>query len=359
MNIKTNHKIFIFLAIIFLLAYSLLATKPLGSDIFFEPVWTHSIEAQTEEQKSNLDFSQNYETFILGNHFGYFTPEGTLLSVGSTEHKISASNFGWATYPFNAQETSIYKPDGSIRFTVSEPGFVHLVKDRIFLFTPGGDGLCEFDAQGQKMWTLEHSSPITAFNTSQEGTIIGYADGKLVGLNKTGSELFSFYPGGSNYNVIFGAAISNDGTMAACISGLDKQRFVLIKIKGNQQKIVFHTYFDTSLRRQAYVGFESKNNYAFYESEGRINFIDCNQYTTGSIPIQGKVIQVGENPEDSLFTVLAKNENTYSLLAVERPDHLVTSTSFTANNAFLIQQNNIIYIGIDKKISRINIKGQK
>ncbi|OQA63374.1 MAG: hypothetical protein EWM51_10320 [Treponema sp.] len=358
MNIKANLKYISIGSIIFLVLYSFIAVKSLGADIFFEPVWTTDISEPVTDAHSTRSTAEA-EAFILGNRFGFFLPDGTVLSSEKTDQKITASTFGWAVYPADAQETVLYRPDGTIRTKISEAGFVHLDQERIYLFQPGGDGVSQFDETGTKLWTREHTAPITAFRSSPKGTIIGYLDGRLVHVKPDGTEVFSFYPGGSNLQVILGAALSDDGTMAACVSGIEKQRFLLIKITGNQHKIVYHAYLDGNLRRQAFVDFEAGGQYAFFESENRLGFVDCSRYTASSIPISGKVIEAGECPGDALFVVLSKNGTTWTLSAVERPDHLVVSTNFTATDAFIIQRNDILYLGTDTHISRLNIRGLK
>lgn len=358
MNIKANLKYIVIGSVVFLIIYSFIAVQSFGADIYFEPAWTTEIAEPAASDPASFSRG-DAEAFILGDRYGYFLPDGKVLSSVRTDQKITASVSGWATYPSDASETTVYTPAGAVRTRISASGFTHLDQDRIFLFYPGGDGVSMIEESGTPRWTREHTAPITAFNSSPKGAIIGYSDGRLVCVDADGKELFSFYPGGSNHQVILGAAISEDGTMAACVSGIDRQRFLLIKISGNQYKIVYHAYLEGNLRRQAFVDFESDGRYAFFESENRLGFVDCARYTASSIRISGKVVEAGECPGDALFVVLAKNGTTWTLSAVERPDHLVVSTKFTAENACIIQRNDILYLGTDTRISRINIRGLK
>jgi hypothetical protein len=181
----------------------------------------------------------------------------------------------------------------------------------------------------------------------------------LVCIAPDGSELFAFYPGGSNQEVILGAAISADGTLAACVSGIDKQRILLIKISGGQYKIVFHTWLEDTLRCQAFVDFEKTGRYAFFETSESIGILDCYKNDISFLKIPGQVISAGECPGDSVFVVLSKDGLNYTLSAVENPNRLVAQTHFTAQNAFLIQRDNAVFLGTDNRISRIDIRGIK
>ncbi|ULQ59671.1 hypothetical protein K7I13_14635 [Brucepastera parasyntrophica] len=349
-------------SIVFLLLYLFVAPVPMNYDIFFEPVWSRDItraDASAAGENIAESTAENIEAFILGNRFGYFTPEGDIIYSGQTENRIAASKNSWAVYPQNASGTVIYNSDGSPKMTIEPAGYVHIDYDRTYLFLPGGSGVSQYSETGDVIWTREHAAPITAFNSSPEGTIIGYADGKLSSFRADGSEIFSFYPGGSDYQVILGAAISEDGTLAACVSGIDRQRFLLIKITGRQYKIIFHAYLDGNLRRQTFVDFEQNGRFVFFEYENGIGIVDCKQNSLSKIPMSGQLIAAGEFPGDNVFVILVKEGETFKLSAVERSNHLVASARFSARNAFLIQHEKIIYLGTDDRISRINIKGSQ
>lgn len=358
MNFKANLKYILTGSVVFLLIYMVVAAVPMGPDVYFQPVWTSDISTAPAKIESP-DAAKSAEAFILGDRFGYFSPDGKILASTQTTERVTASPDAWATYPEDAHNTVVYRPDGTVKMTIAESGFVHLDYDRTYLFLPGGDGVSQYGDNGKAIWTREHTAPVTAFNSSKAGTIIGYADGLLSFIRPDGSTGFSFYPGGSNYQVILGAAVSEDGTMAACVSGIDRQRFILIKIESAQSKIVFHTWLEGNLRRQAFVGFEKKGSYAFFESEGSLGIVDCKRFSARRIPVQGKVISAGECASKTLFMVLVKNGENYTLSAVERPDHLVASVNFSARNAFLVQREDAIYLGTDNRISRINIRGLK
>jgi len=358
MNIKANLRYILTGSIIFLLVYLIVAAIPLGPDIYFAPIWTRTV-SDSDQTALPGAFTGESEAFILGNRFGYFNPDGTILTSSTVNERITASGSAWAVYPQNARDTVVHFPDGTPKLTVAGSGFVHIDGDRTYLFLPGGGGVAQIADTGSRKWVLEHSAPITAFNSSPRGTIVGYADGLLSAVDPDGKELFSFYPGGSNREVILGASLSEDGTMAACVAGIDRQRFILVKLSGGQHKIIFHTYLEGDLRRQAFVDFEKNGRFVFFESRGSLGIVDCQRLSANRIPMQGEIIAAGEFPGETLFVILAKDGGKYRLEAIERPDHLVASATFEAKDAFLIQRENAIYLGRDNTISRIDIRGLK
>ena len=359
MNIKGNIKYLLAGTIVFLLVYLLLAAIPMGRDFYFEPTWVRYLPENAEEQTPSEQQlrEETAEPFVLGTSFGYFTGEGTLLFTGATEERVAISPLGWTTYPHDAEQTTITLAANGARVLITEPGYVHLQQDRIYLFHPGGNRVSRYDANGSPLWTRAHSAPITAFNTSPSGTVLGYADGNLSVLDQDGLLLSSLYPGGSDHEVILGASISPDGSLVACVSGIDRQRFIVASRMGNQYRIVYHSYLDGNLRRQAYVHFEQSGRYAFFETATGLGVFDSTALASRVLPIAGRIVATGSDPSNTVFTVLTRVENRFTLSVLEEPDHLIAKTEFAGEHAFLRQQGTTIYLGIDNRISRIDIRG--
>ncbi len=359
MNIKGNLKYILTGAFVSLTIYMFLAAFPTGPSMYFSPVWTTDIGMDVgSEAGANLAVpGQSPEPFKLNKRFGYFTPTGSVTFSRETESRSSISSVGWAVYPDDAERTTVLNPDGSEKFTVEAPGFIHLDNDRTYLFLPGGDGVSQYAEDGTRLWTREHTAPITAFNSSPAATIIGYADGYLTAARRDGSELFSFYPGGSDMQVILGAAISEDGSLAACVSGIDRQRFLLIKIKDGQFKIIHHRWLEGNLRRQVYVDFEETGTHAFFECGEGLGIVDTSAPAVSIVPVRGTVIAVGTDAGTGLFTALTQDGQDCELVAIERPRYLVARTRFKATDAFLTQRGWTVYLGTDSMLSRIDIRG--
>lgn len=359
MNIKGNLKYILTGTLVFLTIYMFLAAFPTGPSMYLAPVWTADISAAGAgtEAAESVPVSIGAEAFKIQNRFGYFTPEGKVLLSRQTDKRSAVSTASWAEYPDDAESTAVYSPDGTLQFEISAAGFVHLDDGRAYLFLPGGDGLSQYGSDGTLLWTREHSAPITAFNSSPAATIIGYADGSLTAIRPDGSEIFSFYPGGSDLEVILGAAVSEDGSLAACVSGIDRQRFILIRIKDGQYKIVHHQWLEGNLRRQVYVDFEDTGTHAFFECAGGLGIADAEALSVSIIPVHGKVIAVGTNAGSGLFTALTQDGQDCEVVVIERPRYLVAKTRFKARDAFLIQRGSTIYLGTDTLISRIDIRG--
>lgn len=365
MSNKTKKKIIISALGIFFILHNFFAVKTIHSDFYFDPQWTISLPNELQNSRDSLNTEnilenlENIEGFFIDNTYGYFLPDGTLISSTPTDNYLTISTFGFVEYKKDATEFIVYNPNKEILCTISDIGFAHLVHDKVYIFHPGGDSVSLYSLEGEKLWKKEHIAPITAFNSIERATVLGYADGKLLCIDLNGNELVSFYPGGSDYPIILGAALSSDASMLACVSGINPQRFILIKIEKGQFKVVMHQYLEKNSRRQLYVSFNNSGNYLFFETEDQLGFVNCKNYTLNFSPIKGKIISAGQNSLDSLLVVLSKDHNSFVLAAYETPNYLLASSNIYAQEAFLIQQKDSLYLGTDSSISKINIRGLK
>lgn len=372
MKITAFDNRFIIFPILFLFIYIFAAAIPLGSDIYLKPVWVRAItpdSAQTElegmgsdaknanQQEAAEQFvGKTPKVFLTENRFGYFTANGELLRSSPVTQRISASSAAWTEYGSDAYKTPIYRPDGSLITVIEEQGFVYIDEGRFYLFEPGGNAVKQYDTDGKPRWRYLHTAPITAFHSTESGVIIGFSDGKLVALDSAGNVLSDFYPGGSDYQVILGAALSTDGKVAACVCGIDSQRALLIRIDGNKYKIIHHRKLEGNLRKQVFVDFDINGKNAVFECAEGIGFIDCDRLISGIIPQRGTIISAGQNPYKNIMAIISKQEQSSTLSFIEAPFYVVGRTSFPSKNIFLMQEQGTIFLATDTKLARIDIK---
>jgi len=371
MKFTAFDKRFIVFPLIFLFIYIFAAAIPLGSDLYFNPVWIRDITpdaAQAElegieetKEEYNPQAQAQFEgktpkAFITDTRFGYFTADGQILKSAPITQRISASSAAWTEYGESACKTPIYRPDGSLITVIEEAGFVYIDEDRFYLFEPGGSAVKQYGTDGKPLWRYLHTAPITAFHAAKSGAVIGFSDGKLVCLDSNGHVVFDIYPGGSDYPVILGAGLSADGCFAACVCGINRQRALLIRIDGNKHKIVHHRYLTGNLRRQVFVDFDDGGRNAVFECAEGIGFIDCERLVSGIIPQQGSLCASGRQPYKNITAIVSQQDQSSTLSLVEAPAYILGSTVFASKNTFLLQEQKTLFLATDTKLARIDIK---
>ena len=360
MKNKKNVIALIWVALAIVIIYAFIAFRLTKSEIQFLTKWTFSLDETTLPSES-----EQLVSFRLGNTLGYFSPAGNfaykyeipLLKTGKFANASISSDY-WTIFDNENPNFTICKPDGSKLVTISAQGNPFLQENRLFLFTKGGSSFIHYDLQGKELWRSEGYVPIISFSSSAEGTVVGYADGEIRCLTNSGDLAFSMYPGGSSYPVVLGVDISDSGEYVACVSGIDAQRFVLIRRNGNQQKVVFHEYLDGNVKENVNVYFTQDSNYVYYNFENSLGIVDCKKLTSKHLSVKGKVLKISEIPSENVAFVLSKQGEDCTITIIEGMSNILGTYEYKANNTFISAQDDKLFIGADDKISCIQVVKQ-
>ncbi len=363
MKVKENVLLFAAAGFVFFVAYLLFGGLSLEHEIQFIPEWTISLEDKLLSYVHD-NGSEEYESgsvpesalpFKLAQFLGYITETGSVPFIRSFPEKASLSQSYWTSYISSASQTPVYSTGTGEKIIIEESGFPYISNNNIYVFYPGGNSFGKYSGEGKKLWSAEHWSPITAFASCAAGTVCGYADGDLRYFDDSGRLVFSMYPGGSTYEIILGATISEDGAYIAAVCGLEKQRFIVIQVNGKNSKIIYHTYLQTEKTAQTLVYFNKQGSRVYFNFDGGLGIVDFQKNTMVSIPVSGDVCSISECGELGLYFVLCQDEGQWTVLALESYENLLGSFSFTASAAFMTASDNSLYLGKDSQISKLEI----
>lgn len=339
-------------ALVFTIVYIFVAAIPLTKEYVFEPTWNLNLSSPVEKLN---DSEIKTSSFLLGQNAGYFTEDGKIVLFNSFPSKITISDYYYATYNTEASNIPFYDINGNQKGIIKGSGFPYICEDRIYLMLPGGASFSYFDNDGTLKWTCENTIPLTAFSSNKNFTISGYANGVAkVTNNFDGTTEFTFVPGGSDYSVIYGADVSDNGKYIATLSGQEKQRFMITQRDGNQTKVIFHEYLDQELNRRTLVRFSEDGNRVFYNYNGGLGIYDLKNNSTLKLPLSEKIINFEEG--ENLLFVLGQKGKTFTVYIVEKTNTFEGSFSFEAKNAFIKTMGNALYVGKDNSISKITLK---
>ncbi|MBQ0003522.1 MAG: hypothetical protein KBT21_08285 [Treponema sp.] len=368
MKNKKNVSIISLIITFAFLAYIIFCFKPLKTELQLTPEWTvelesiDKIQSETNEQPVLVQTAVpelNVLPFKLGQNIGYFTHDGKISLLKNFDYKATISKKYFSTFSQNSSEIQIFDTNGQPVVNFSEGGFPYLSQDNILILLPGGSGFEAKSPEGLTLLREEHPAPITALNSHEYFTIAGYADGILTVFDENFKELFTLQPGGSDIEAVLGANISSKGNFIASVSGQNKQRFVLYKTEDNHSKVIFHKTLNNSVVNQTIVTFSKDESTVFYNDSTGLGIIDCNTFKDKHIRIRGKVLDIQESPVSNSFFVLSKERhnrtNTYTLSIIEAKSHKTGEFSFTADCAFILTDENSLFIGKDNKISKMTI----
>ena len=360
MKIKENIHIIIFASLGFLALYTFLAPRPLSRELQLSPQWTTSI-LQPNPEKAGSGTVQL--PFRLGQNMGYFTQDGQITVMESFPFQAAISESYRAAYAPDSARTPVYELETSTEaplpdFYIEGAGFPFFSDDRIYLFAPGGYGLSQHTRAEGQLWQFEHSAPIVTLSSSPAGTAVGYADGTVFVFSGAGELVQTFEPGGSAHPIILGTALSPSGNQLACVSGIDRQRFVLTQQRNGVNKVVYHTYLEADQREPVLVQFSKDEGRVFYASGTGMGIVDCATLEHRNIPVEGSLLAIEECAENSLLCVLTKASGRYNVYFIKNNGTLIGHFGFEAQSAFITVVNEALYVGRDTQISKINISVQ-
>ena len=343
-------RILVIAGAVFTVLYIILAVRPLGTELFLIPVWTTDI---THVQET--DANEELFPFKLNKTLGYFTESGKIATSIAYDYKGTVSSNYYTTYNANAERTPFFTAQGEDAGTIIDAGFPFFEDNRIYLFLPGGVGVEKCNADGSRNWIYEGSSPITAFASSSAGAILGFADGNLVSLTHEGVVDQSFAPGGSDYPVILGADMSDDGKFMACVSGQDRPRFVLAEKQDGHSRIIYHEYLAKNQTHQVLVHFDDKGDTVFFNYNGGVGIVSTKTQEHLHVSVPGTVMSMHETSVDDLTFILSRDGENYTISVVEPFASLLGSFTFKAQHAFMAVYNDKLYIGKDSRISQVTV----
>ena len=350
MKQKKHIGLALFLIIFISIIYIILAVKPLNKEYSFTPVWKIS----TANPVINNSNTKPNSYFHLGQTLGYFDEDGNISLYKTFPAKVSISDSYFATYDSEAKNTEFFNADGTKAGVIEASGFPYFEKNLVYVFLPGGCSFSKCSETGKILWTFEGTFPITAFAAKEKYTAVGLSNGTIKVLNnENGSTEIDFAPGGSDYPVILGLDISEDGQYIASISGHNHQRFVLSHREENQQKIIYHRFFDHDSPYRTIVHFGNDGKRVFFNFYKGLGIYNLETKAEQTLSIKDKLISIEET--DDLTLLLGKEKNTYTVSIIDNTNTLEGAFSFTADSAFLHASDNNIYLGKDNSISKIQV----
>ncbi len=351
MKNKKSASIYLALGFMITAAYVIFAVKPLEKEFQFTPEWKIDV-ANPSVQETGEGEKTHY--FKLGQTMGYFTYDGKVSNFTTFPFRAAISDGIYASYTENNSKCDFFSKDGKKIGTINEYGFPMFDEDRIYVFFPGGNSFGRMDENGERLWEFESASPITAFDSSSAGAVVGLADGSIVQFENDGNISLRFSPGGSEFQIISGVAISPSGEYIASVSGQNRERFVLAKKEAAHSKIVFHEFSEKSTPYQKLVKFSNDSRKVYYDFDGTLGIADTQTLKARHIKINGRAISLRES-DDCAF-LLTRLGDEYTVYIIEKNSTLTGSFSFKAKTAFIQTDGKELFVGKDTSISKISIQ---
>jgi hypothetical protein len=353
------------------LVYFLVCAVPLQKELILAPGWDAKLSAapalpgaQAPKAKSPQSLvragsaadSSAPIPFRLGDRFGYFSSEGSVLFAAPAPYGVALSPDAFAAYERVSEGFSVQSPDGSVLAKVAAPGYPFFAAGRRFVIAPDQESVTELSKDGRGEWTYHFRSVATAFGASPGVAAFGLMDGSIVGLDPSGAVVLDFAPGGSRIAGVYGVAVSPDGLLVAAITGLDKQRLVVMEKRSTAYRVAYHRYLSSDYRRPVAIAFTPDGRQLLFESPSGVGIYDRagRSESSISIPVSSKLGLTMMGGE--LMAFLSGEGGGKRLVCAARPDRRLVDIPLKAALAFAETSGNSLFLGLDDDIVRLDIQ---
>jgi hypothetical protein len=339
------------------IVYFLACATPLPKELVLVPSWARSLaQAPSAPGAREAAGALAPIPFRLGDRYGYFTQDGTVLFSAAQSYGVALAEDAFAPYERLSEGFSILSPEGQVQAKAAIVGYPFFAAGRRFVIAPDQASVSELASSGQATWTYHFPSIVTTFDASPSVAAFGLVDGGIVGLDKAGKAVLDFAPGGSRIAGVYGVAISPDGQLVAAVTGLDKQRLVVMEKRATAYRVAYHRYLSSDFRRVIYMGFTSDGRHLEYESPSGIGVYDRDTRQETIVPVPtgyklGLTARAGR-----LLAILSGDGTESRLVCAELPDRRVLDVAFQAKQAFVDTRGDAIFLGADDILERMDLR---
>jgi hypothetical protein len=337
--------------------YIFAAAQPVPVETVLSHRWFKSLESSypgrnnTQDEKELLPFFLGSRT---AGHFGYVDKDGnfTVNQSLKANRDVYLSPLNWAEHGPIPDSIEVRNPLNQPVVTIpGGSGYPMFLDNRMFLVSGAGTALSALDETGNIQWTYDFAALPTVIDGANGLILAGLLNGTVEVLNSEGQRIFSFEPGGSRISVIYGCAVSQDGSRLAVISGVDLQRFLLLERYGDpaggvEYKVIYHEFLETGFRRPVHIEFVDNDSRIAFERQGGLGLYDIRSRTSSMLPLKGQIKELDDIGNDRLlFLITAQGKLDKRLVAIRLPGTIIIEAPFKSEYTFLGRQDSRIYVG--------------
>jgi hypothetical protein len=328
--------------VIFLLftVYFLIAARPIPREIILAPRWISSLESGSIDSGSQEggSYAQSGELlpFTLGARFGYVDSSGQFAINRIRAGDIYLSQNMWTEYDARPAGIEIKNISEETVINIENPGgYPVLLDNRVFILGSEQNALSEIGSDGSILWTYEFGAPLTCIDAAAGLVLTGSIDGAVEIIDSAGERIFYFEPGGSRYAVIFGCALSRNGSRVGIICGVGSQRFLLLERYGNsggEYKVVYHEFLEGEFRRPVRILFIDEDRRLVFECAGGISCYNIRSRRGIYIPLDGEITAIDDSGDQGyFFLVTSREQQGKELIGIKFPQDGLVSLSRPAD----------------------------
>ena len=364
---KGKKKWWYILGLAALVIYIFAFPRPIPVETILKPRWIASLESNYPVSLGDFSAGKNEGLlpFSLGNRFGYMRDDGNFTINQIRNGYVSLSENIWAEYEALPSSIQIMNPLNESVFAIENPkGYPLFLDKRIFIVGSEQNSITALGPAGEELWSHDFPAPLTCVDAAGGYLLAGTLDGAVALLDPSGVQVFTpFEPGGSRLSVVLGCAVSRDASRLAIISGIGKQRFLLLEQTGTETlrpldraagnpgetyKVAYHEFLTEGFRRPVHISFVDNDTKVVFEREEGLGIFSIGSRASTKVDLEGEVAVLDDSGADGfLFVISSQGPKEKRFITVRYPGVIVNETPFKSENTFLARRDGRLYLGGD------------
>ena len=348
----------ILIAILALVLYIFLCSEPLSPELSAIPRWKTVLYSSGGENPASGSASGSQVTqqiaFLSGGRFGYFHADGTVAYMSESKGNVAISDASYISIPVNGTG-GILKSSNNVEIAALKAVSPFFVSGRLYSAKADGTGVTSFDEHGLERWSYIFPCQISAFASGEALSVGGTIDGWLEGVDKNGKKVFSFSPGGSRLPVILGAAVSGSGDWIAAVSGIDRQRLVVLGRGGADYRVMSHRFLESDFREPIRIVIMEDDTHVLYRRNDGVGVWSVDGKVDEVLPVLAEDFEVSIDPDHRIALLAARQGKAKSITVFRTPSTLLGTINLPDSSDFIRIQGSSIYFGGPTWIARLDL----
>lgn len=337
--------------VVMILAYFFVCAEPLSTELSAVPRWRVNI-AVTPEAKFSADSSADtLLSYSTETRHGYFWPDGRIAFMADAPAVISDKSYVVSDKDGTGSQLRTPGLKTGVPIAASLPFFA---SEKLYSAEMDGTGFAAWDEAGHKLWSYTFPCQLSAFSASDALVVGGTVDGWLEGVTPDGHKAFSFAPGGSRLPVILGLGISRSGDWIAAISGIDRQRLVVLGRGGADFRVTSHRYLDSDYREPVRVIMLSDDRHVLYRRPDGIGVWSVDGKVDEVLPVKADDFDVHVDTARGIAYLIARRGHKSEIVVFRLPATVLGRISLPDSSEFVRFVGSSAYVGDKAWLARFD-----
>jgi len=344
----------VLVAVVLIAVYFFVFAEPLRPELSAAPLWTISLSASTAATPPD-GADPTAVSFSTASRFGYFYTDGSPGFVGEASGPVPVSDSSYvrAEAVPGGVNYSLRSPAGSA-FADLDASAPFYSSGRLFSAEADGSGVAAYDGGGNRLWSYAFPCQLSAFSAGDDLAVGGTVDGWLEGVDSAGRRAFAFAPGGSRLQVALGLGVSRSGKWIAAVTGVDRQRLVVLGRGGADYRVASHRYLGSDYREPVRVVVLDDDRHVLYRRPDGVGVWSVDGEVDELLPVKADDFDVSLDEERGLALLVARRGKKAEVVAFRLPATLLGRVPLPDGSEYVRLIGSSVYFGAGDTISRFD-----